>query len=63
MATEILVDYSEKCPTIFRKNKEYLNIMLHMIFVHMIEIDSTISEEWKNPDEGYNSDLEDDEDF
>lgn len=63
MATEILVDYSEKSPTIFRKNKEYLNNLLHMIFVHMIEIDNEISDEWKKPEEGYNDDMEDDEDF
>jgi hypothetical protein len=31
-----------------------------MIFFHMIEIDSTITEEWKKPEEGYNDDMEDD---
>lgn len=36
MATEILVDYSEKSPATFRKNKDYLNSILHMVFIHMI---------------------------
>ncbi len=34
-----------------------------MIFVHMIEIDSDVTEEWKKPEEGYTDDMEDDEDF
>ena len=34
-----------------------------MIFFHMVEIDDEITEEWKNPPEGYNEDMEDDEDF
>lgn len=34
-----------------------------MIFVHMVDIDNEVSEEWKKPVEGYNDDMEDDEDF
>lgn len=34
-----------------------------MIFIHMIEINPEVSEEWKKPEEGYTDDMEDDEDF
>lgn len=34
-----------------------------MIFIHMIDIDPNVTEEWKKPAEGYNDDMEDDEDF
>lgn len=34
-----------------------------MVFFHMIEISSDITEEWMRPEEGYNEDMEDDEDF
>lgn len=37
--------------------------MIEMVFVHMIEIDNNVTEEWKKPIEGYNDDMEDDEDF
>ena len=29
----------------------------------MVEIDNEVTDEWKNPAEGYNEDMEDDEDF
>lgn len=34
-----------------------------MIFHHMVEIEDDISQEWMSPAEGYNEDMEDDEDF
>lgn len=34
-----------------------------MIFHHMVEIENDISESWMCPSEGYNEDMEDDEDF
>lgn len=34
-----------------------------MIFKHMIEIDEDINEEWKQPPEGFNENLEEDADF
>lgn len=44
MATEMLVDYSEKSPAIFRKNKEYLTSILEMVFVHMVDIEDEITD-------------------
>ena len=34
-----------------------------MVFFHMIEISDEISEEWMTPKQGYNEQMEDDEDF
>ncbi len=34
-----------------------------MIFCHMIEIDQKVQDEWKKPPEGFNEDIEEDEDF
>lgn len=34
-----------------------------MIFKHMIDIDDEVTEEWKSPKEGFNEDIEEDEDF
>ena len=44
MATEILVDFSEKAPSLFRKNKHYIESLLEMVFVHMMDIDVEISD-------------------
>jgi hypothetical protein len=63
MTTEILVDFAEKSPTLFRKKPEALKSTIEMVFYHMIEISSEITEEWMRPKEGYNDDMEDDEDF
>jgi hypothetical protein len=63
MTTEILVDYAEKTPAQFRKRREALESVIEMIFFHMVEISEDIPEEWMKPEEGYNEDMEDDEDF
>lgn len=34
-----------------------------MIFSHMVDIDNEVSAEWMKPEEGYNDDMEDDDDF
>lgn len=33
-----------------------------MIFFHMIQISATVSDEWKMPAEGFNDDIEQDDD-
>lgn len=44
MATEILVDFAEKAPSLFRKNKQFIESMLQMVFFHMIDIEQDISD-------------------
>jgi hypothetical protein len=34
-----------------------------MIFFHMVEIGDELPEDWQKPPEGYNEEMEDDEDF
>jgi importin-5 len=63
MATEMLVDYAQKYPALFRKKKDILQNVIEMIFYHMVEISSEVDSEWASPKEGYNEDMEDDEDF
>jgi hypothetical protein len=36
MATEMLVDYAEKYPALFRKKKDVLTNLIEMIFHHMV---------------------------
>ena len=49
MTTEILVDFAEKSPALFRKNPEALRATIEMIFYHMIEISQEITQEWMCP--------------
>ena len=63
MATEILVDYAEKYPALYRKNKDILTNFIQMVFHHMVDIDKNIQQDWMCPQEGYNEDMEDEEDF
>lgn len=44
MATETMVDFSEKAPSLFRKNPQYIQSMLEMVFTHMMDIEQEISE-------------------
>ena len=43
MATEMLVDFAEKSPALFRKKKDILTNVIEMIFHHMVEIDTEIA--------------------
>ena len=63
MGTETLIALIERIPQIVRKNAAYLEKIIELIFTHMIEISETISEEWKQPPEGFNEDIEEDADF
>jgi len=46
-----------------KNSPAHLQRAFEMIFKQMINIDEDVSEEWKAPPEGYNEDLEDDNDF
>lgn len=49
MATELLIDFAEKFPALYRKKKQILNQTIEMVFAHMIDISNKISDEWKSP--------------
>lgn len=63
MGTETLISIIQRQPQIARKNEAYISRLIEMIFKHMIEIDEEITEEWKQPAEGFNEDVEEDADF
>lgn len=63
MATEVLLSFADRYPAFYRQHKDRLNALIEMIFLHMIQIDDKIPEEWKNPPEGYNEDMEEKGDF
>ncbi|CAD8128052.1 unnamed protein product [Paramecium sonneborni] len=62
IGTETLLSMVEKFPRLFKFEKLYLIQVVEMIFFHMIQISSTITDEWKRPPEGFNDDIEQDED-
>ncbi|EGR31191.1 hypothetical protein IMG5_116170 [Ichthyophthirius multifiliis] len=63
MGTETLISLVQRLPQIVRKNQEYLLKLIELIFSHMIEIDQEVTDEWKQPPEGFNEDIEEDADF
>ncbi|CAK69294.1 unnamed protein product (macronuclear) [Paramecium tetraurelia] len=62
IGTETLLSMVEKFPGLFKFEKIYLMQVVEMIFYHMIQISSTITDEWMKPPEGFNDDIEQDED-
>jgi hypothetical protein len=53
----------ERVPACIRKKADLLTKLFEMIFWHMTQIEEEITEEWVKPPEGFNEDLEEDEDF
>ncbi|CAD8070471.1 unnamed protein product [Paramecium primaurelia] len=62
IGTETLLSLVEKFPGLFKFEKIYLMQLVEMIFFHMIQISPTISDEWMKPPEGFNDNVEQDED-
>lgn len=46
---EILTSISSKFPSFYKKNTPCFYILLEIIFLEMIKISDTLSEEWLNP--------------
>ena len=47
MGTETLISLVSRIPQTVRKNPQYLEKLIELIFIHMIEIDEEITDEWK----------------
>ncbi|CAD8204866.1 unnamed protein product [Paramecium octaurelia] len=62
IGTETLISLAEKFPRVFKQDKQYLSQLVEMIFFHMIQISQTVTEEWMKPAEGFNDDIQQDED-
>lgn len=63
VATETVITLGERKPILFKNNLPQLQQLIEMIFLHMVEIDIEITQEWNHPPEGYNDDIEDDADL
>lgn len=63
IATEIMITIGERIPKLYKDNQQQLQQLLEMIFMHMIDIDQEITQEWNSPEEGYNDDIQEDADL
>jgi len=61
-AVESLVFLLERYPDLVKNNKQRLEKVVEMIFMMMMEVDDEVDEEWKSPPDGFNDDLEEDDD-
>ena len=61
-AVESLVFLLERYPDLIKNNKQRLEKVVEMIFFMMMELDDEVDEEWKSPPDGFNDDLEEDDD-
>lgn len=62
IGTEAIIQLAEKVTKLFKDNKTYINQLVEMIFYHMIQISENVTNEWMRPPEGFNDDIEQDED-
>lgn len=64
IGTESIIQLAEKQPKLFKKdNNAYITSLVEMIFYHMIQINENVEEQWMRPAEGFNDDIEQDEDL
>lgn len=61
-AIEVVVTISERYPEMIKKNSQFLNNILELIFTHMIDIESEILPEWASPPDGFNEENEEEDD-
>jgi importin-5 len=58
---EFYVTVIERVPSIVKKDEELLKQMIELIFKLMVDIDSTIEDDWMRPKEGFNDSGNNDE--
>lgn len=58
---EALISYIYRLPN--SVSQQQLKNVLEMIFIQMIDIDEDITNEWNSPPEGFEDNIEDDDDF
>lgn len=63
IGTELIITIVERCPQYIRNDNEKIKQLLDMLFFHMIDISLDVDDDWKRPPEGFNEDIEEDEDF
>ena len=63
IATEVILGTVDRIPSLLRSKTDQLAQLIEMIFINMIDIDEDIDQKWISPPEGFNEDIEEDEDF
>ncbi|KAL4471765.1 hypothetical protein ABPG74_008658 [Tetrahymena malaccensis] len=58
---ESLVNFIQHFPEFIENQNDKIENILHLIFLQMVQVDTEITQEWMNPQSGYNDDLENDE--
>lgn len=61
-AVESLVFLLERYPDLVKASKQRLEKVVEMIFMMMMEVDDEVDDDWKSPPDGFNDDLEEDDD-
>ncbi len=61
-AVECLVFVVERYPSLIKENISRLEKILELIILSMMEIEDEVCDEWKSPPDGFNDDLEEDDD-
>jgi importin-5 len=63
MGCEAIISLLERIPNVIKNKTETLAKLIEMIFICMIQIDKELDDAWIKPPEGFNEDIEEDEDF
>lgn len=61
-AVESLIFVLERYPDLVHNNNDRLQKVIELIFMMMMDIDNDVDEDWKSPPDGFNDDLEEDDD-
>lgn len=59
---EFLLPIFESFPDLLSKDHKRLEAFMNIITANMLEIDDEVAEEWKNPPEGFNDEIEEQDD-
>lgn len=61
-AVESLIFLLERYPDLVKDNTERLQKVVEMVFLLMMDIEDDVEDDWKSPPDGFNDDLEEDDD-
>lgn len=59
---EIIMSMIKNYPELLKNNNNLLKRIIEMIFMHMLEIDSEVTDEWQNPPAGFDEERDEEDD-
>ena len=59
---EIIISMSQRYPELLKKDQSLMKKIVEMVFRHMMEISDSVTEQWMNPPDGFDEDLNEDDD-